>query len=88
MPPPVVIGGVRCWRCFLPELPLPSHGMGVARMELVALLVFCNSSCLMCLAMMGLEKPSGAQVYAMGMHDWEGKFFELSCITSIRGRDE
>jgi hypothetical protein len=38
--------------------------------------------------MMGLEKPSGAQVYAMGMHDWEGKFFELSCITSIRGRDE
>ena len=35
-PPPVVIVGVRCWRCFLPELPLPSRVMGVARTKLVA----------------------------------------------------
>ncbi len=53
--PPVVMVDVRCWRCFLPELPLPSRGMSVARMELVAFLVFCNSSCLMVLAMLRWE---------------------------------
>ena len=40
-PPPVVRVGVRCWRCSLPELSLPSRGMVVARTELlVAILVF------------------------------------------------
>ena len=55
-PPPVVIVGVRCWRCFPPELPPLSRGMGVAGTEVVAFLVFCNSHCLMVFAMLGWER--------------------------------
>ncbi len=53
--PPIVLVGIRCWQCFMPELPLPSRGMGVARAELDVFLILYNLSSLMVFAMLGWE---------------------------------
>ena len=39
-PPLVVIFGVRCWRRFVPELPLSSRGMGISSVGLVVVMIF------------------------------------------------
>ena len=54
-PPPVVLVSVRGGRCFPPEPAPPSGGMGVARTEMDAFLILCNSSSLKVFAMQGWE---------------------------------